>query len=103
MGNKSVDREAMAKAAQQIEQKHQQIHSLQTTLQGQMTELSGRWTGRAAKAFQDGYRMFDAEFEKVKGGLDKIHTQLVQTNKEYVAREEENQATANSIAGLING
>lgn len=101
MADKSVDRAEMAKAAQQIETKHQQIHTLQSTLQGQMTELQGRWTGNASRAFQDGYRAFDSEFEKVKQGLDTIHTQLVETQKEYVSREDENQATANQIAGLI--
>ena len=101
MVNKSVDRELMAKAAQQIEAKHQQIHTLQTRLQGQMGDLASRWQGNASTAFQKGYSMFDSEFEKVKQGLDKIHTSLVETQREYVQREEENSATANSIAGLI--
>ena len=101
MGDKSVDRAAMQKATQQIETKHQQIHTLQTRLQGQMTDLSSRWHGYASTAFQRGYQQFDSEFEKVKQGLDKIHTSLVETLREYGAREEENQATANQIAGLI--
>ncbi|MGV8846467.1 WXG100 family type VII secretion target [Tessaracoccus sp.] len=101
MGNKSVDRAAMAKAAQQIEAKHQQIHQLQSRLQGQMTDLSSRWVGNASTAFQRGYSQFDTEFEKVKQGLDKIHTALVETQREYVQREEENASTANQIAGLI--
>lgn len=101
MGNKSVDRAAMSKAAQQIETKHQQIHTLQTRLQGQMTDLKSRWTGNASDAFQRGYQAFDSEFEKVKQGLDTIHGQLQDTLREYVNREEENQATANQIANLI--
>lgn len=101
MADKSVDRAAMQKATQQIETKHQQIHQLQTRLQGQMTDLSSRWHGNASTAFQQGYQQFDSEFEKVKQGLDKIHTSLVETLREYGAREEENQATANQIAGLI--
>ena len=52
MGDKSVDRAAMQKATQQIETKHQQIHTLQTRLQGQMTDLSSRWHGNASTAFQ---------------------------------------------------
>lgn len=101
MGNKSVDRAQMAKAAQQIEAKHQQIHQLQARLQGQMTDLATRWTGQASSMFQRGYGQFDTEFEKVKQGLDKIHTSLVETQKEYAQREEENTQTANQIAGLI--
>lgn len=91
----------MAKAAQQIEAKHQQIHQLQSRLQGQMTDLSSRWVGNASTAFQRGYSQFDTEFEKVKQGLDKIHTALVETQREYAQREEENASTANQIAGLI--
>ena len=101
MGEKSVDRAAMQKATQQIETKHQQIHTLQTRLQGQMGDLASRWQGNASTAFQKGYSMFDSEFEKVKQGLDKIHTSLVETQKEYTQREEENTQTANQIAGLI--
>lgn len=101
MGDKSVDRAAMQRATQQIEAKHQQIHQLQARLQGQMSDLSVRWQGNASMAFQRGYQQFDSEFEKVKGGLDKIHTSLVETLREYGTREEENQQTANQIAGLI--
>lgn len=101
MGEKSVDRAAMQKATQQIETKHQQIHALQNRLQGQMADLGSRWHGNASTAFQNGYRAFDSEFEKVKQGLDSIHVSLVQTLREYGVREEENQATANQIAGLI--
>lgn len=101
MAEKSVDRAEMAKARDQIDLKHQQIHSLRGTLRGQMGDLQARWTGNASTAFQQGYRAFDEEFEKVQQGLEKIHTQLAQTQTEYVAREEENQATANQIAGLI--
>lgn len=101
MGDKSVDRAAIQKATQQIETKHQQIHSLQTRLQGQMGDLASRWHGNASNAFQRGYRAFDSEFEKVKAGLDTIHGQLVETLREYGGREDENEATANQIAGLI--
>ena len=66
-----------------------------------MTDLSSRWHGNASTTFQQGYRQFDTEFEKVKQGLDKIHTSLVETLREYGQREDENQATANQIAGLI--
>ena len=102
MGTKSSDLAAMARAAQQIEAKHQQIHQLQRRLQGEMTDLSTQWAGKTSIAFQRGYSQFDTEFEKVKQGLDKVHTALVKTQPEYVQREEDNAATANQIAGLID-
>ena len=91
----------MATAAQQIEAKHQHIHTLQERLQGQMVDLSGRWQGQASAAFQRGYSQFDTEFEKVKQGLDKVHSSLVETQREYLNRGEESAAAANQIEGLI--
>ena len=66
MGNKSVDRAEMAKAAQQIDTKHQQIQTLQSRLRGEMQQLRAVWTGKASMAFQQGYQRFDEEYEKVK-------------------------------------
>ena len=74
--------------------------ALQNRLQGQMADLGSRWHGNASTAFQNGYRAFDSEFEKVKQGLDSIHVSLVQTQREYGVREAETQATDNQIAGL---
>ena len=56
MGNKSVDRAEMNKAAQQIDTKHQQIQAPQTRLRGEMQQLAGIWTGKASTAFQQGYQ-----------------------------------------------
>lgn len=103
MANKSVDRDAMLKATQQIETKHQQIYNLQRRLQDQMNDLKVRWTGNASNTFQRGYKAFDDEFEVVKNGLDQIHVQLVQTLRQYGHQEAENIQIANEIDSLING
>lgn len=101
MGNKSVDRAEMAKAAQQIDTKHQQIVSLQSRLRGEMQTLAGTWTGRASIAFQKGYERFDEEYEKVKNGLEKIHSALTETQRDYTIREDESEAEANKFIGTI--
>ncbi len=88
MDDTSVDCAAMARAAQQIEAKHQQIHMLQERLQGQMVKLSSRWPGDASAAFQHRYSKFDTEFERVKQGLDRVHTSLVETSREHFQRED---------------
>ncbi len=80
MGDKSADWAAMATAAQQIEAKHQQIHTLQERLEGQMVQLSARWHGHASAAFQREYSNFDTEFERVKQDLDKVHTSLIEAS-----------------------
>lgn len=87
MGDRAEDCAAMAKAARQIEAKHQQIHMLQERLQGQMMRLSSHWHGHAFAAFQHRYSKFDTEFEKVKQGLDRVHTSLVETSRERSPHE----------------
>ncbi|RRD46198.1 WXG100 family type VII secretion target [Tessaracoccus sp. OH4464_COT-324] len=101
MGNKSVDRAEMAKAAQQIDVKHQQINQLQTRLRGEMDTLSAVWTGRASTAFRNGYERFNEEYEKVKKGLEQIHQALTETLRDYTIREEESEADANKFVGMI--
>ncbi|SDL12129.1 WXG100 family type VII secretion target [Tessaracoccus oleiagri] len=101
MANKSVDRAEMAKAAQQIDAKHQQIQALQSRLRGEMQQLSAVWTGKASTAFQQGYQRFDEEYEKVKNGLEKIHGALTETLRDYTIREDESQAEANKFIGTI--
>ncbi len=101
MGNKSVDRAEMAKAAQQIDTKHQQIVALQSRLRGEMQTLAGVWTGKASVAFQNGYQRFDEEYEKVKNGLEKIHSALTETQRDYTIREDESEAEANKFIGTI--
>lgn len=101
MGNKSVDRAEMAKAAQQIDTKHQQIVALQTSLRGEMSSLAAVWTGRASTAFQQGYQRFDEEYDKVKNGLERIHSALTETLRDYTIREEESESEANKFIGTI--
>lgn len=93
----------MAKAAGQIETKHQQIHQLQSQLGGQIAALKAGWFGQASDAFMKAYSQFDQEFEKVKQGLDQIHGNLVDSQIKYTATEEEQKAAANPILGMIGG
>ena len=97
MGDEFVDCAAMTKAAHQIEAKHQQIHLLQQRLQGKMMRLSTRWHGNASAAFQHRYSKFDTEFERVKQGLDKIHSSLVETSRENIHREDTDCAHATHV------
>ena len=101
MVNKSVDRAEMNKAAQQIDTKHQQIVALQTRLRGEMQTLAAAWTGKASTAFQNGYQRFDEEYEKVKNGLEQIHSALTETHRDYTIREDENLQEANKFIGSI--
>lgn len=74
----SADQAAMATAAEQVEAKHHQIHQLQTHLESRMANLQSRWHGNASAQFQRGYSYFDTELEKIKQGLELIHTALME-------------------------
>ena len=91
----------MQKAAGQIEQKHQEIHSLQTTLHTQVEDLRRGWVGQASDAFYKAYTQFDSEFEKVKAGLDDIHSKLVDSHVRYNATEQDMLAASNPILGML--
>lgn len=102
MGDTANDCAAMAKAAQQIEAKHQQIHMLQERLQDQMMRLSSSWRGQAFIAFQYRYSKFDTEFERVKQGLDRVHTSLVETSRERCHRDHMDCAANRHVPRLTN-
>ena len=100
-GQSQVNRASMQTAAGQIEDAHGQIHSIQTTLSGQVNSLRAGWKGQASDAFYGAYTQFDGEFEKVKKGLDDIHQKLVGSQVEYTKTEEESRAASNPILGML--
>lgn len=103
MGDKSVDRAAMAKAAQQIEAAHEKIFAIQKDLAGDVERLMLKWRATSAQAYHKGYLAFDGEYDKVKQGLDTIHKQLVQTQADYVKGEALNTDVAqNRFNAIIN-
>ena len=53
---------------------------------------------RATRVFQ----AFDEDFGKVLNALNGMHEKLVQTKIHYEATEQEQEASVNKIAGLLN-
>ncbi len=102
-GQTTVDRAEMAKAASQIEEKAQQIHSTQQTLGGNVEQLMVKWQGNAANAFLRAYEDFDRQFGVVQQQLENIHSKLVDTQMNYTRNEDEQQAASNAITALLNG
>ena len=98
----TVDRAEMKKAAAQIDNASNQIHSTQQTLGGEISSLMNRWKGNAANAFLSAYTDFDAQFGKVQNELSKIHVQLVESQSTYVNTEDETTNFSNEINNLIN-
>lgn len=76
MAPEHADNPAMAKAAGQVEAKHQEIYALQQRLQRQLPDLAARLGVREFNTFQHDYSQFDSEIERVKQGLDMVHASL---------------------------
>ncbi|HEU5156894.1 MAG TPA: WXG100 family type VII secretion target [Streptosporangiaceae bacterium] len=97
-----VDRAAMAQAAQRLEDAASTTRSIRTQLQSHKADLLSNWEGNAARAFGTVFEQFDADFQKVLSTMEEMHGKLVQTRITYERTEEEQQATVNRVAGLLN-
>ena len=97
-----VDRAAMAQAAQRLEDAAGTTRNIQTQLGSHKAELLANWEGNAARAFNQVFEQFDADFRKVLSTMEEMHGKLVQTRITYERTEEEQEATVNRVSGLIN-
>lgn len=102
MGQSSVDRAEMLKAAGQIDDAQNKIHQTQTRLGGQVTELMAGWRGQAAEAFMGAYREFDLQFDRVHQALVGIHEELSQTQRTYTQVEEDQKSASSAIFQALN-
>ena len=101
-GQSQVDRAAMAQAAQKLDEAVGTTRGVRSQLQGHKAELLGSWEGQASAAFNRVFEQFDADFAKVLNAMQGMHEKLVQTQQMYSRTEEEQTATVNSVANVIN-
>jgi WXG100 family type VII secretion target len=99
----SVDRSAMAAAAQQIEDAVTSIQGIQSRLGGYHSDLQGGWQGQAATAFTNAYEGFSANFTKVINALRGMHENLTATHSTYMTTEQNQTQAANRVDSLLNG
>lgn len=76
MALEQADPGAMIRAAGQVEASHQQIHELQMRLQDVLPRLATLLDGGRFADFQRDYSQFDSQIERVKQGLDLVHSSL---------------------------
>jgi WXG100 family type VII secretion target len=101
-GQSQVDRAAMAQAAQKLDEAVGTTRGIRSNLQGHKGELLGQWEGQAAMAFNRVFEQFDMDFAKVLDAMQGMQEKLVQTQQMYSRTEEEQTATVNSVANIIN-
>ena len=103
MSQSAQDRDAMAQAAQRIEQSAGIVKGLQTKLDGHKAQLMSGWAGNAAGSFDRIFNEFQTQMGKVLQSLEGIHGKLVDTRIHYESTEQEQQDAVNKINSLLNG
>ncbi|GAA2086252.1 WXG100 family type VII secretion target [Actinomadura alba] len=99
----AVDRQAMAKAAQDIDASAGVIKGLQIQLEGHKSEMRRGWEGNASMAFEKVFRRFDEEFKVVLRQLEEMHQKLADTKITYEAKEQLADEAVNKVQALLNG
>ncbi|MBO0882381.1 MAG: WXG100 family type VII secretion target [Mycobacterium sp.] len=97
-----ADRAAMAQAAQRLEDAVGTTRGIRSQLQSHNGELMSNWSGAAASTFGRVFEEFDVDFGKVITAMQGMQEKLVQTRAMYEQTEQEQQATVNKVAGLLN-
>jgi WXG100 family type VII secretion target len=99
----SVDRSAMATAAQQIQDAVTSIQGIQGKLNGYHGDLQGGWQGQASTAFTNAYNGFNDNFTKVINALQGMNENLTGTHTTYMNTEQQQTQAANRVNSLLNG
>jgi WXG100 family type VII secretion target len=92
----------MAQAAQRLEDAVGTTRGIRTQLQSHNSELLSNWSGSAASTFSRVFGEFDDDFNKVINAMQGMQEKLVQTRAMYQQTEDEQQATVNKVAGILN-
>ena len=98
----TVNRAAMATAANQVEDAIGTVRGLQTRLTSTNDDLASGWAGQAATAFANAYAEFSSDFTIVINALQGIQEKLVGTHANYDTVEAANTQSASKINAALN-
>lgn len=101
-GEVTVQRDAISRAANQLNDAYSAVTALRQQLEGHQQELMGVWKGTAATAFQNVYVAFDEDMQKVLTAMNTLHEKMTQTHATYNATEAQQSQTVSKVAGLLN-
>lgn len=100
-GEVTVNRAAMATAANQVEDALGTVRGLQTRLTSTNDELQAGWSGEAASAFTSAYAQFSSDFTIVINALQDIQEKLVGTRANYDTVEATNTQAVSKIRAAL--
>lgn len=99
----SAQVEAMAQAARHVDNAGQALAVVRGNIQQAIASTATGYNSAAATLFRNTMDQWGTDFQKIIGGLERIHTALTHTAKHYEATMEQERASANTIATLLNG
>jgi ESAT-6 family protein len=102
-GEVTVEREAIQRAANQLEAAHGVVAGLRARLEGEHQQLTGGWRGNAASAFTAVYQTFDTEMAKVLTAMEHLQNNMGTSHTTYNASEDQASQQVNRVNGLLNG
>lgn len=100
--NSAVDREAMAKAINQIDAVSEQITAIRSRLNSDIATLQQGWVGRAATAFFAATNVFNDKFNQVSNSLISVKEKMAVSLNQYTATENEQAQVSNQIFSLLS-
>jgi WXG100 family type VII secretion target len=103
MAGTSAQVDAMTTAAQHVDTAGQHLTGIRGRVQQTVAATSAGYVSDAATLFRGVMDQWDGDFAKIIGGLERIQTALTSNQKQYVASMEQERASANQIAALLNG
>jgi WXG100 family type VII secretion target len=93
----------MATAARHVDTAGQALANIQNRVQQAVNSTSAGYSSDAASLFRNVMGQWHQDFTKIIGGLERIQTSLTGTQKQYEGTMQQERASANQVAALLNG
>jgi uncharacterized protein YukE len=99
----SAELAAMAHSARYVEEATQMLAAIRGRVQQAVAATTGGYVSEAATLFRGVMNSWDQDFNKIIAGLDQIHLALAHTHANYTASVQQDRASVNQVAALLNG
>jgi hypothetical protein len=103
MAGTSAQVDAMGIASRHIDSAGQDLEMIRGRIQQAVATTTSGYVSGAAGVFRSVMEQWDADFAKILGGLQTIQTAMTSTQKHVEATMEQERASVNQIAALLNG
>jgi WXG100 family type VII secretion target len=92
----------IVESAKRTDTAHSLIGTIQTQLQGHVSDLRAGWGGQSGMAFESVYNQWNTELGVVLRELQELSRKLRQVETQYRTTEDDQAAAANRLTANIN-